>query len=245
MNVKRLKTIPAIILAGGLGTRIKGLASDVPKPLIKVGGYNLLEHNLFNLREAGVKEFVISIGYRGELIKDYFGEGEEYGIHLDYVVDPYPLGDAGALKYTFSKVGGTAILANADEIREGLDLKKMVEYHMEKGSLATMAVIEQPDIENHGIVELNRKKRVTRFMMNPSSSETSSCYANSGLYIMEEGALKCFPNGPCKMKDVLKDLVASKKLYGFVFEGTYFNVGTPEMLKKANAHFENQISQER
>lgn len=233
-----INDVPAIILAGGFGTRIRNIDSNIPKSLVKVGKYNILEHNILHLKQGGIKEFVISIGYKGNLIKEYFGDGEnKYGVKLHYVEDPYPLGDAGAFKYVYAKMCGTTILANSDEIRKGLNLEEMLEFHIKKKALSTMAVIEQLDPKNHGIIEMNRKKRIIKFLMNPSKKETDSYYANSGLYLMEKEILNYFPNKYCMMKNVLKKIVDSKKLYGFIFEGEYFNVGTPEILEKANKYF--------
>ncbi|MBL7100399.1 MAG: nucleotidyltransferase family protein [Nanoarchaeota archaeon] len=236
--MKKLKDIPAIILAGGLGKRIKSATSDIPKPLIKVGGCNLIEHNIFNLKKAGVKGVVISLGYKGEMIKEYFGNGKKYGLRINYIKDPYLLGDAGAFKYAYDRIAGTVILANSDEIREGLNLEEMLEFHIKKKALSTMAVIEQQDITNHGIVEVNKMEKITSFMMNPSFKETNSCYANSGLYLMEKKILTYFPDGHSMMEAILEKIVNSKKAYAFIFEGAYFNVGTPEILKKANKYFD-------
>jgi mannose-1-phosphate guanylyltransferase len=235
-----MKDIPAIILAGGLGTRLQESTGDLPKPLIKVGGCSLLEHNIKHLREAGVRRFLISIGYKGNLIKECFANGAGYGVKIDYATDPYPLGDAGAFKYAHSKLGGRVIFANADEIREGLNLKEMLAFHIKKKAVATMAVVEQEDVENHGIVELDGKRRIVKFMMKPSPEETTSRYANAGLYIMEEAVLDYFPEGSCMMKDVLKEIVGSGKMYGFIFEGPYFNVGTRDIFERANEYFKNQ-----
>lgn len=172
------------------------------------------------------------------MIRKYLGNGSKYAVKIDYVQDPYPLGDAGSFKYIYNKIDGTAILANADEIRKGLNLEDMLESHIKKSATATMAVIEQPDVINHGIVELNRNKRITKFLMNPSQKETDSNYANSGFYLMEKDVLKYFPEGPCMMKNVPHQMVDSKRLYGFAFEGAYFNVGTPEAYKKAHEYFQ-------
>jgi mannose-1-phosphate guanylyltransferase len=237
MGTKGLKGIPAIILAGGLGTRLQGLKEDLPKPLIKVGGRSLLERNIRYLKEAGVREFILSIGYKGDLIRDHFGGGEDCGVKIAYAEDPYPLGDAGAFKYAYGKLGGRVILADADELREGLDLGEMLGFHVKKKALVTMSVVEQEDVENHAIMELDGDLRATRLMMNPSPEETSSRYANAGLYIMEEAALNYFPDGHCMMKDVFRDIVSSGGMYCFPFDGAYFNVGTREILEKANEYF--------
>ena len=226
----RKENITAIILAGGFGKRINGPKNKVPKPMIKVGKHNLLEHNLLNLKRAGIRNFIISTGDKDKTIKNYFGDGAKYKINIEYKKDPYPLGDAGAFKYCFPNLEERVILANADEIRIGLDLEKMFESHIKNKSMVTMAIIKQQDKENHGIVEIDKEKKIEKFIMNPSLKETSSCYANSGIYFIEKEALNYFKKDVCMMKDVLKGITNSGKMYGFIFRGVYFNVGTSKKL---------------
>ena len=234
--MKNLADIPVVILAGGKGMRIREAAGEIPKPLLTVGDYSLLEHSLIPLRHAGVKKFIISVGFRGDLIKDYLGDGKKYGVNIYYKEETHPLGDAGAFKFSYPRKSETVLLTNADEIRVGLDLEKMLVFHEEKEGLTTMAVIDQPDIENHGIAEFDIENRITKFLMNPHRDETDSRSANVGLYFIERDVLKYFPQGHCMMKDVLKELVKTKRIYGFPFKGVYFNVGTPDILRKANQY---------
>lgn len=235
--MKSLANVPAIILAGGKGMRIKEVAGDIPKPLLTVGDYSLLEHTLISLRNAGVKKFIISVGFRGDLIKDYFRDGKKYGVSIYYKQETHPLGDAGAFKFSYPRKSETVLLTNADEIRVGLDLEKMLVFHEEKEGLTTMAVIDQSDIENHGVVEFDIENRIKKFLMNPNRDETNSRSVNAGLYFMEKNVLKYFPRGHCRMKDVLKELIKTKRMYAFPFKGVYFNVGTPNILRKANQYF--------
>ncbi len=229
--MKNLSDIPAIILAGGLGTRIREAEPILPKPLIKVGKYNLLEHNILRLRKAGVRKIIISLSYKSIEIQSYFGDGKKYDVELSYCEEPNPLGDAGAFKYTYKNQTSERVLfVNSDEIRQGLNLEEMLLFHDGNNSISTVALIEKSDIQNHGIFELDQMGRATKFLMKPSKSDTSSIYANSGLYIVEREALNYFPNGISMMKDILPSLVSSNNVFGYIFNGVYFNVGTPEIL---------------
>ncbi|PIO08641.1 hypothetical protein COU59_00860 [Candidatus Pacearchaeota archaeon CG10_big_fil_rev_8_21_14_0_10_34_12] len=238
--MKNLDCIPAIILAGGKGLRIRKIIGEIPKPLLNIEGYSLLEHTLLPLKDAGIKKFIVSIGLNGRLIKDCIGYGEKYDVDIDYVEESSPLGDAGAFKYSFPAYAGTVLLANADEIRIGLNLEQMLAFHKEKGGLSTMAIIKQPNIKDHGIVELDEENRIKRFLMNPDINETESKYANAGLYFMEKRVLEFFPGGHCMMKNVLKDIAKTQELFGFPFVGKYFNVGTPGIFNSAQKYFKSQ-----
>ena len=234
----KTSNITAIILAGGLGTRIRGINDEVPKPLIRIGKYNLLEYNLLKLKREGVTNFVISLGYKADMVRDFFGNGSKHGVNISYSQDPQPLGDAGAFRYIYQNIRGTALFVNADDIRTGLDLRQMLAFHEDRRAISTVALIEQEDLENHGICELDGGGRVNRFLMNPTRTDTISKYANSGFYLMEEDVLAYLPEGHSSMRKVLPSFVESGRFYGFVFGGLYFNVGNLEILKRARAHSE-------
>ncbi|MDO8508452.1 MAG: nucleotidyltransferase family protein [Nanoarchaeota archaeon] len=235
--MSKLESLSCILLAGGRGSRLGKVTANIPKPLVRVGKYSLLEHNLFYLRDFGIKNLIISIGYKGNAIKEYLGKGDKYGMKINYVSDPYPLGDAGAFKFIYKDIGKRVILANADEIRVGLDLEKMLEFHQEKEAIATLALIKKAEAKLNDIAEINNKKRITRFIINASAKETYSNLTYAGLYFMEKEVLECIPKKECLMTGVIGEVVKSKKFYGFVFNGKYFNVGTENILKKARKYF--------
>lgn len=234
--------LTAIILAGGFGTRMKEGDHTIPKPLLKLGKYNLVEYNILSLIKSGVFNYIFSIGYLGNKIKNYFGDGSRYDINIRYIEDPEPLGDIGAFRNCLKYIEGTSLLVNSDDIRTGLSLEELLEFHKAKDAISTVAIIEQEDVWNHGILELNEDNRITRFIMNPSRDETRSNYANSGLYIMEKEILNYIPEGKSIAQRILHNFVDSQRFYGFPFKGLYFNVGTPEILESAR-HYLKELEQ--
>lgn len=229
--------ITPIILAGGFGTRIKDI-DNIPKPLVKLGKYNLLENNILKLRNFGIEDYIISIGYRGEKIKEYFGDGSHYNVKIKYCQDPKPLGDTGAFRFCYKNIEGMTLLVNSDDIRTGLNLEQMLDFHKSKKAISTVALNEQELIEDHAILELDNYGKVIKYLLRPSKKETSSNLAVSGLYIMEKEILNYIPKGRSVIQRVLNKFINSQKFYGFIFQGLYFNINNLEALEKAKLHVE-------
>jgi mannose-1-phosphate guanylyltransferase len=227
--------IGAIVLAGGLGYRLGECEPD-PKPLVRVGSRMLIEYTLFPLFEAGIRNCIISVGYRGNEIQERIGNGSRYGMHIDYIADPIPLDDAGALKYCFPRQAQQAILANADEIRLGLDVRNLIEKHLDNNAIGTVALIESDTPSQHGIFEMEGQT-VLQFFMHPSPLETSSVLANTGLYVLAKEVLTDIPDGRARMEHVLPSLVSTGRMRGFCYQGRYWNVGTPEILEEVRRIF--------
>ena len=126
-----------IIMAGGKGTRISSVASDIPKPMIKIEGKPVLEREIECLRDQGFSDLIITVSHLAEHIIDYFGDGSVFGVNIEYFVETTPLGNAGALFKLRDKLDGDFLLLNADSVFD-IDFNRFVKYHKEKGGLATL-----------------------------------------------------------------------------------------------------------
>ena len=129
----------AVILAGGLGTRLRPYTLFLPKPMLPLGDRPIIEHIIRWLKGKGVREFVVSIGYMGRVIEDYFGDGSSLGVSMKYVRSDRPMGTAGQLKLVEDLIDGTFICVYGDSIFK-FDLDEAVRFHKEKGCLATIMV---------------------------------------------------------------------------------------------------------
>ena len=127
----------AVIMAGGKGTRIASLVSDVPKPMILICGKPILQYQIECLKAQGIKEIILVIGHLGNVIKSYFGEGEKYGVSITYIEETVPLGTAGALYYLKDKIKDDFLLLNGDIIFD-IDVKRFMAYHKKMGGEATI-----------------------------------------------------------------------------------------------------------
>lgn len=125
------------IMAGGKGTRISSVASDIPKPMIKIEGKPVLEHEIECLRSQGFTDLIITVSHLGNIITDYFGNGKKFGVNIEYYIEEEPLGNAGALFKLKDKLTDDFILINADSIFD-VDFNRAVKYHKEKHALVTL-----------------------------------------------------------------------------------------------------------
>src|SRR5687767_3312571 len=129
----------ALVMAGGLGSRLRPLTDEVPKPLLPIGGRPILELILHQLRGAGVEEVYISLGYKAELIRSYIADGRRLGLRVRYVDEPTPLGTAGALGYVKEDVRGPLLVMNGDILTK-LDFRTFHQGHVSGGAVITLGV---------------------------------------------------------------------------------------------------------
>ena len=126
-----------VIMAGGKGTRISSLVSDIPKPMIKINDKPILEYEIECLRRQGFKDIIITVSHLGQIIMDYFGDGSKFGVRIEYYFEKEPLGNAGALFRIKDKLSEVFLLLNADAIFD-VDFNRMIKYHREKDALVTL-----------------------------------------------------------------------------------------------------------
>lgn len=220
----------AVILAGGEGTRLRPLTYEIPKPLIPVHGKTLLEHLLDLFKKHHVHDIVLAIGYQKEKIRSHFGDGKRYGISITYLEENEPLGTAGPL--LLRKFTKPFIVTNGDELKD-IDIEGMYAQHLKTKAAATIALLRVPDPSAYGVAALDGL-RITRFVEKPPKGTEPSQYINSGFYILNPEALRIIPKGHSMLeKDVFPKLAQRGRLYGYLFEGQWYDTGTMERYEKA------------
>ncbi len=218
----------AVILAGGLGTRLRPLTLEIPKPLIPVQGRTLTEHVMDLLKEAGVTEVYLAIGYLKEQIKDYFGNGKKFGLKIMYIEEDVPLGTAGWMK-RIPKIKGDFFVINGDNLFD-ISLSELMEFHKKNKGLVTIALTEVDDVTHYGIVELKDNK-ILRFVEKPLPKDAPSNLANSGYYILNEKVFDMLPKIRTKFmfeKDIFPKIAKKRQLFGFPSKASWFDTGTFE-----------------
>lgn len=229
-----------IILAGGLGTRLRPLTSTIPKPLIPVQGKALTEHVIDIFKNEGIKDFILSIGYRSEEIKKHFGDGKNFDINTEYVVEETPLGTAGPLiLLTKSKkpLRETFYMVNGDNLFN-IDLKKLLEVHKANRATATIGLTETGDVSAFGVAKIEKAKKggvkIIDFIEKPSPLNAPSNLINSGYYILEPEVFNLVKNLKKGMmeKDIFPILAHKGKLFGYHDKGQWFDTGTYERYEK-------------
>jgi len=227
----------AIILAGGLGTRLRPLTLETPKPLLPIKGKPILLHTMLNLKKHGITDIILSIGYKAELIKGYFGDGSKWGLNVSYCVEDEPLGTGGAIKYASKGINEPFIVLNGDNLAD-FDYTKAIAYHKNNKAKLTLGLYPVEDVTKFGIAELNGN-RIVRFIEKPSVEEAPTNLNNAGMYIIEPGVLEILPEGKSSIeKDCFEKLCGQDSdVYAFTHHGQWFPTDDMEKYKKADSQF--------
>jgi D-glycero-alpha-D-manno-heptose 1-phosphate guanylyltransferase len=228
----------AIILAGGLGSRLKAVVPDVPKPMAPINGRPFLEYLLDYWAGQGVSRFVLSVGYKREIIEEYFAARHK-GIEVDYAVEDQPRGTGGGLLLALKQLRqpGTFLIMNGDTFFE-VDLAAMRHYHQGKHAEVTVALREVEANSRYAGVEIDKDGRITAF---DNRARTSGrALINGGVYLAEQSAFAGMapaPDEPVSIEDQLypRMLAAGRRLYGFPSPGRFIDIGVPEDYRRAAA----------
>ncbi len=228
LGLKKLKK--AFILAGGKGTRLRPITYEVPKPMMPVKGKPILQYHIEQLRKYGIIDIIISIGYLGNKIKEYFGDGTRFGVKITYVEESEPLGTGGALGNAKHLLNEVFVMINGDNLID-IDLDEMYEAHKKSGKLVTMALTAVENPSSYGVVILKGDK-IINFVEKPKNP--TSNLINAGVYIIEPEVLEIIPNKPCSIeRDVFPKIVEQEKMTGYVFAGQWLSTDSQEKYEKA------------
>ena len=215
----------AVIIAGGLGTRLRPLTFNRPKALVPLLNRAQILHILDRLPKT-VDEVFVAVNYMYDRIREFFKETDA-GRSVHVVEEPTPLGTGGAVKNVAPRLNGTCAVYNGDVI-DSLDFSKFVAFHRKREALATIALFEVPDPSAFGVVAMDGS-RVTRFVEKPAPGEAPSRLVNAGRYLFEPEVLDEIESGrPVSMEIEVFPALARKGLYGFPFEGYWSDAGTLE-----------------
>jgi D-glycero-alpha-D-manno-heptose 1-phosphate guanylyltransferase len=230
----------AVILAGGFGTRLRGLISDVPKPMADVAGKPFLCYVLHWLGKYDVKKVIISAGYKAEKIIEYFDDSYE-GISIGYAVEEKPLGTGGAVRFASGRTKGNDILVINGDTWFPVDLKSFLLFHMNNSNLFSVALKRMTDFSRYGTVEF-KNGTIQKF------SEKKFCtegLINGGIYMINRSFLESgeFPEVFSLEKDLLEKEVDSGNIKGIVFEDPFIDIGVPEDYTRAQTLFKTETNQ--
>lgn len=199
----------AMLLAAGYGSRLRPVTDMVPKCMAPVGGKPLLEHTLERLCRYGVTDLVVNVSYLAGVLLSYFGNGERWGVRLTYSVEDEPLGTAGGVKRVSHLFDEAFFLLYGDNLST-CRLDRMWEFHCQQGGLATLALHHRDDPTQSGIVGLDDKDRIVRFLEKPRPDQVFSHWVSAGIAILEPEVLAAIPEGgtPDFGKDVFPALLS-------------------------------------
>lgn len=228
----------AVIMAGGRGTRISSVAQDIPKPMIKIEGIPVLEHEISCLKNQGFTDLLITVSHLGHIIMDYFGDGsgispvtgKPFGVNIEYYFEEEPLGNAGALFRIKDKLTEDFLLLNADAIFD-VDFNRFVTYHKEKGGIATLFTHPNSHPYDSGLVIADDNGAVAQWLTKEDSRPTYyRNRVNAGLHVLSPKILEIEINTPKVDLDrqLLKPLAGTGKMFCYDSPEYVKDMGTPE-----------------
>jgi D-glycero-D-manno-heptose 1,7-bisphosphate phosphatase len=232
----------AVIMAGGRGTRIASVRSDIPKPMIPVLGKPILEHQIMTLKKQGIVDFFISIGYLGETIKAYFGDGSAFGVRITYLEETSPLGTAGALYFLKDVVHEDFLLVNGDLIFD-VDVSRFLAFHKAKGGMATIMTHPNSHPYDSGLIFADASGLVTKWLHKEDEREWYHNRVNSGIHMLSPSLFSLFP---CLQKvdldrEILRPLIERKQLYAYDTPEYIKDMGTPDRLVSVGKDLESGL----
>lgn len=225
----------AVVMAGGEGTRLRPLTSKRPKPLVPVVNKPVMEHIIELLKSHGITSQVATLYFMPQAIKNYFGSGEDLGIDMSYAVEDSPLGTAGSVKNAEEYLNETFIVISGDALTD-LDITKAVEYHKEKGALATLVLKRVENPLEFGVVIADEEGRIERFLEKPGWGQVFSDTINTGIYILEPEILDYIPQDTnFDFSQELFPMLLEKgaPLYGYVTDCYWCDIGSIEQFMKS------------
>jgi NDP-mannose synthase len=225
--------VRAVVLAGGLGTRLRPYTTVIPKPLVPIGNRPVLEHLIRSLGKSGVDRIDLCVSHLGELILVYLANADlPPDLQLAFHWEREPLGTAGALG-AIDNLGGTFIAVNGD-VLTNLDYREVVEFHHEREATLTVAMRSQRVNLDLGVIECD-DGLVHGFIEKP----TITCQVSMGVYVYDERALQFLPEGQCQFPDlVLRLLEAGERVAAFQSDADWFDIGTMGEYERAAAEVE-------
>ena len=223
-------------MAGGEGSRLRPLTGNVPKPMLPVANRPLMEHIVLLCKQHGFTDVIATVQFLSSVIRNYFGDGTDLGVSLNYTTEEVPLGTAGSVRAAQDLLSGTFLVISGDALTD-LDLTAVVDYHREKGAAATMVLKRMRDPLEFGIVMTAEDGRIERFLEKPSWGQVFTDTINTGIYVLEPEVLDMIP--PEQSYDFSSEVFPQMldkglPLYGYITDSYWTDVGNTDAFLQAN-----------
>ena len=221
----------AILLCGGMGTRLRSVVADRPKPMADICGKPFLQYLLEMLRDKGITEVIFALGYMGEMIEEYFQDGSAFGLKIAYSYEEEPLGTGGAIRNALPKILEEEVLVLNADTYFPMDYQGLYRFHQENDgdfSLATRAV---PDISRYGAVRRDAAGRILAWNEKlEDGGQPLAGEINGGIYVMKKSLIAEIPEGKQSLEQdcIPKWLSEGKRIFGLPFEGYFMDIGIPK-----------------
>ncbi|MBC5805593.1 MAG: mannose-1-phosphate guanylyltransferase [Candidatus Eremiobacter antarcticus] len=227
----------AMILAGGLSTRLYPLTLELPKPLVPVLDRPVVGHVIDYLRRHGIDDIIINVHYFPEAVRGYIGDGSAFGVRVEYLEEPQLMGSAGAVRQVAGRFTDTFVVIGCDDITD-IDLEAALTFHRGSGAEATIVVAEVSDVSQYGAVVLASDGSIREFQEKPAKGTERSHLANTGVYIFEPQVLQRIPDRTFYDfgKHVFPDMLSAGARFFATAQNAYWcDIGTPDEYRRVHA----------
>ncbi|AYA27172.1 mannose-1-phosphate guanylyltransferase [Rhodococcus rhodochrous J3] len=226
----------AVILVGGQGTRLRPLTLSAPKPMLPTAGVPFLTHLLARIREAGIKHVVLGTSFKAEVFEEYFADGSDFGLEIEYVTETEPLGTGGGIRNVLPKLRADNVMVFNGDVLGGTDLGAVLDTHVRTEADVTLHLVRVSDPRAFGCVPTDEDGRVTAFLEKTQDPPTDQI--NAGCYVFRREIIEQIPEGrPVSVeREVFPALLTEgKKVYGHVDAAYWRDMGTPEDFVRGSA----------
>ena len=232
ISLKHHKNI-VVLMVGGLGTRLRPLTENTPKPMLKVGGKPILETIIEGFVKSGFDNFVMCVGYKADVIRNHFKDGSEFGVSIEYVTESKRMGTAGALTLIKKRPKEAFFVMNGDLLTKA-SYENFLEFHKSNKAMATMCVREYEIEVPYGVVNM-KNENITSIEEKP----VHSFFVNSGIYLLEPGCIDLIPNNKYyDMPSLFEKIISlEEKVVSFPLREYWMDIGRMPEYKQANQEY--------
>ncbi|MGB5920477.1 nucleotidyltransferase family protein [Arcobacter sp.] len=229
----KYKSNKVVLMVGGLGTRLRPLTNKTPKPMLKVGNKPILETIILNFKKYGFINIVLCVSYKSEIIEEYFKDGSDFGVHIEYVHEKKRMGTAGALSLVEENLTESFFVMNGD-LLTNINFENMMEYHISNNAMATMGVREYDFQVPYGVVNIKDSK-----ILSIEEKPTHKFFVSAGIYMLSPEVLDYIPQNkfydmPTLFEKLIKE---QEKSISFPIHEYWLDIGRMEEFEKANEEY--------
>jgi NDP-sugar pyrophosphorylase family protein len=230
----------AIILAGGMGTRLGKFVNDKPKPFLKIGDNPFVRRIVDRLVKQGISDIIFCLGYKADKISEYFGDGSNWNINITYIVEDELKGTAGAIRGALSSItGDDVIVLNGDSFCF-FNLEMLVNCHKENSALMTLTLVKTDEPDRYGLVDFDENGRIKNFQ-EKGRAKYGSAYINAGVYVINRSIImQIDQKRSVSLEKEILPFNLDNKLFAYpLIDNRFVDIGTPESLEYASTFFDS------
>lgn len=234
----RLRELPCLILVGGLGTRLRPVLCDMPKPMAPIAGRPFLEYLVRWLRCAGVVEITLCTGYRADKIQEFFQSGERLGVRINYSLEQEPLGTWGAIRQAAKDLRNSNFLVLNGDSWLQVDLHQLFDFHLRARGIATIAAADVGDASRFGSIQVDGSWRIVQFT---EKQTRDSGLVNGGVYVFSRDIVANAPTTGVSLEKDIFPVLVPHGIYAMPVRGYFVDIGVPEEYKRLQGDAKNWI----